>query len=286
VTEAENRLKTLLAHDGGEPLWADEIVPVDTGAVVPPEVIELREAMDVALAERPELKALDANLAANRAEQRQNADAIKPRMDLVAGYTLAGLAGRERTTPNPIEAMAVPLYERVDVLSAAEGLAALPTPATNTLPAGGFGSAFSSLFGGNYQSFQAGVAFDFTVHNRAAESALAQSAIADKRLKLMRARTEQAIQAEIRNALQALATARQRMRAAEAGTRAAGEKLSSETRLFTSGESTNFLVLTRQNEYAAARRRQVDAETAFNQAVGQYQAALGENLRSRGIQLD
>jgi hydrophobic/amphiphilic exporter-1 (mainly G- bacteria), HAE1 family len=286
VTEAENQLKALLAHDTAEALWEDEIVPVDTGALAPPEVIELREAMDVAFAQRPELTALDANLAANEVDQRQNSDALKPRMDAVAGYTLAGLAGTVRATADPITAMAVPLYERVDALSAAQGLPLLPTPAANVLPSGGFGSALSNMFRGNYQTFQAGVSFDFTVHNRTAAAALAESAITGKRLKLMRTRVEQAIQADIRNAMQALATARQRMRAADAGTRAAEEKLASETRLFASGESTNFLVLTRQNDYAAARRRQVDAETAFNQAVAQYQAALGVNLRARGIEVE
>jgi outer membrane protein TolC len=56
------------------------------------------------------------------------------------------------------------------------------------------------------------------------------------------------------------------MKAAGAGATAAAEKLAGESRLFEAGESTNFLVLTRQNEYSAARRRQVDAESAFRQA--------------------
>jgi outer membrane protein TolC len=287
VTEAENRLKTLLVRDGSESLWEDEILPEDagplTGAEAPPETIDLREAMATAMQKRPELKMLDDNLEANRAIHRQDTDAIKPRMDFVMQYSLAGLAGTAKASPNPIEAMAIPLYERVDALSAAQGLPILPAPAQNVLPGGGFGSALSSLFGGNYQSVQAGVSFDFTMHNRAAEAAAAQSAIEERRLRLVYARTEQAIQADIRNAMQALATARQRMRAAQAGERAAEEKLASESRLFASGESTNFLVLTRQNEYAAARRRQVDAETAFNQAVSQYRRALGIDLRERGI---
>jgi HAE1 family hydrophobic/amphiphilic exporter-1 len=115
---------------------------------------------------------------------------------------------------------------------------------------------------------------------------LSEAAIAGKRLQLMHDRAEQTIEAQVRNALQALETARQRMRAASAGAIAAKDKLDSETRLFASGESTNFLVLTRQNEYSEARRLVVDAETAFNKAVAQYEAALGTTLSARRIAIE
>ena len=47
------------------------------------------------------------------------------------------------------------------------------------------------------------------------------------------------IEAQVRNALQSIQTARQRITAAEASERAAKEKLESESRLFQTGESTN-----------------------------------------------
>jgi HAE1 family hydrophobic/amphiphilic exporter-1 len=288
VTEVEDVLKTLLARERQDPLWNEEIVPLDARAADLPAVIELADAEAEALARRPELKQLDANRAANQVVQRQNADLLKPRADLVAGYTLAGLAGHIRAA-NPFTDALTPMYQRVDALSAAAGLPAVAAPASGTLPAsmaGGLGGSLNSLFRGNYQSVQAGVSFDFTVHNRAAEANLATAAIASKRLQLMRARAEQAIEAQVRDALQALDTARQRMRAAEAGARAAGEKLASETRLFAAGGSTNFLVLTRQNEYSAARRRVVDAETSLGKAVSRYHAAVGSTLAAWGMTVE
>jgi HAE1 family hydrophobic/amphiphilic exporter-1 len=288
VTEVEDVLKTLLARERQDPLWNEEIVPLDARAADLPAVIELADAEAEALARRPELKQLDANRAANQVVQRQNADLLKPRADLVAGYTLAGLAGHIRAA-NPFTDALTPMYQRVDALSAAAGLPAVAAPASGTLPAsmaGGLGGSLNSLFRGNYQSVQAGVSFDFTVHNRAAEANLATAAIASKRLQLMRARAEQAIEAQVRDALQALDTARQRMRAAEAGARAAGEKLASETRLFAAGGSTNFLVLTRQNEYSAARRLVVDAETSLGKAVSRYHAAVGSTLAAWGMTVE
>jgi len=288
VTEVEDTLKTLLASDRQDPLWNEEIVPVDAHAADLPAVIELADAQAEALARRPELRQLDANRAANQVVQRQNADLLHPRVDLVAGYTLAGLAGHIRAADPFTDALA-PVYQRVDALSAAAGLPVLAAPEGGTLPgsmAGGLGGSLDSLFRGNYQSVQAGVSLDFTLHNRAAQSNLAAAAIESKRLRLMRARAEQTIEAQVRDALQALDTARQRIRAAEAGARAAGDKLASETRLFASGASTNFLVLTRQNEYSAARRRVVDAETSLGTAVSRYHAAVGSTLAEWGMTVE
>jgi HAE1 family hydrophobic/amphiphilic exporter-1 len=267
ITEVENNLKTLLARDRRDDLWQDEIVPADTGVAGPPAVIVIQDAVAEALRRRPELKAVDADRAVNRVQTGQDADLVKPAMNLVASYSLAGLAGTIRPLSGPVAQFAPGVV----------------------LPAslqGGAGQSLASLFGGNYQSVQVGVAFDFTVHNRAARSGLANDAIARKRLELVRGRAEQAIEAQVRNALQALETARQRGRAAAAGVVAAKDKLESESRLFAAGESTNFLVLTRQNEYAAARRRQVDADAAFNRAVAQFQAALGATLSARRIEVE
>ena len=89
---------------------------------------------------------------------------------------------------------------------------------------------------------------------------------------------EQAIEAQVRNALQAIQTSRQRIVAAEASAQAAKEKMDSETRLFQTGESTNFLVLTRQNEYADSLNRVVVARSDLNKAVARLQQSLGTIL--------
>jgi HAE1 family hydrophobic/amphiphilic exporter-1 len=289
VTAVENNLKTLLARDRSDTLWQDEIVPLDSGAAAPPAIVVVRDAVEEAVRRRPELKEIDANLAANEVRTKQNADVLRPQVNVVASYSLAGLAGSVRTGLDPFSAVATPLYERVNALSESAGLPSLGSPVLNALPAsiaGGPGSSFSSMFRGNYQTVQAGLTLDFTIHNRTASANLAEAAIARKRLDLMRDRAEQAIEAQARNALQALETARQRVRAAEAGAVAAKEKLESETRLFESGESTNFLVLTRQNEYSDARRLQVEADAAFNKAVAQYEGALGTTLETRNIRVE
>jgi hydrophobic/amphiphilic exporter-1 (mainly G- bacteria), HAE1 family len=288
VTEAENALKSLLTPDRADPLWNDEIVPVDVQTLSPPEAGDLREAVAQALKQRPELRALATRQEAAEVARRLSADQVKPQVNLFAAYVNSGLGGALSTAPDPIAAAIQPSTDRLNQLSALAGLAPLPSGSFGSLPpslVGGYGTALSNLFGGNYPSVQAGISLDLTLRNRAAHANLAQSVIAQRRLKLEEARAEQGIEVQVRNALQALQSARQRIAAAEASARAAKEKLDSETRLFQSGESTNFLVLTRQNEYSDSRHREVVARLDANKAIARLRQAIGATLEAHQIRL-
>jgi HAE1 family hydrophobic/amphiphilic exporter-1 len=215
-----------------------------------------------------------------------NADLVKPQLNVVGAYVNSGLGGSISSAPNPFSASSEASTARLNQLSALAGLPPLPGASFGTLPpilVGGYGTALSNLFSGRYPGVQAGLSFDLNFRNRTAEANLAQTVIAQRRLKLEQARAGQLIEAQVRNALQALETARQRIAAAEASARAAKEKLDSETRLYQSGESTNFLVLTRQNEYADSRRREVVAHLDANKAVARLRQALGSTLQAHKI---
>jgi HAE1 family hydrophobic/amphiphilic exporter-1 len=206
----------------------------------------------------------------------------------VAGYASTGLGGSVRNGLDPFSTASVALYERVNRLSAQQGMAPVAAPSLRSTPGGlvgGYGAALSNLFGSSYRTVQVGVSMDFTVHNRQAEANLAQSAIAERRLKLLRAQMEQTIAAEVRNAMQGIETARRRIATADASVRAAREKLESETRLFQTGESTNFLVLTRQNEYTDSRHCLLVANLDFNKAVARLEQATGTTLPANGVSL-
>ena len=182
------------------------------------------------------------------------------------------------------------LYNRVSALSQAQGLDPILPPSVSIPPLpgdliGGYGTNLQNLFGGSYRTWQVGLNVDLNLRNRRAEAAVAQSRLSAQRLSLQRAQTEQAIQSEVRNALQALDVARQRIRAAEASAKAAEERLASETRLFDNGESTDFLVLTRQNELADSRLPEVVSRLDLNRALARLDLALGSTLQSFQIRV-
>lgn len=266
VTEVENNLKSLLAGGRDQTIWDDEVIPVETRNSSPPVLDDLKGMIKGAVERRPELKNLRLRLEANEYQKEFAKNQLLPGANLTAGYTMAGLAGARNSAINPFFG----------------GSAGALVPPSFI---GGYGTTLSNLFGQNYSSWQAGMQFDWTVRNRTARESLAQVNLLDRALALQRARAEQAIEAEVRNSLQALRTAEQRIVAAEASVKAAKEKLDSEQRLFETGESTNFLALTRQNEYADSQRRNLVARLDFNKAIAQLQQALGVTLESNNISL-
>lgn len=288
VTQAENGLKLLLANSREDAIWNEELAPVDARPLEP-AVKELGEAVRTGLDRRPELKAVRLMTEANAVQMTLAKDQRKPQVNLVGSYSTAGLAGRINSTPNPFEGLNAPLNNRVNQLSAIAGLAPLPVAGFVTPPErflGGYGRALSNLGGGSFYTVQGGIQVEWNPRNRTADAEMAQAAIAERRLKLQMRQAEQGVEAEVRNALQALESASSRIEAAQASERAAREKLESEIRLFQTGESTNFLVLTRQNEFLDSRLRAVIAVLEYNRAVARLEQATGLTLEAHRIALN
>ena len=288
VTDAENILKTLIASGKEDPIWSDAIIPLEEQAVILPVDDDLKRIVDGAIQKRPELRQVALRRASNDIQRELAADQLKPQVNLIANYTNSGLAGSVPTGGgvNPFAESSAIQSQRLNELSARAGLPPLPQASFGSLPGsliGGYGSVLSNLFGGGYPGIQVGVTMDWSTRNQTAKATVANVAITEKRLGLERARTEQGIVAQVRSAMQALETARQRITAAEASTRAAKEKLDSETRLFQVGESTSFLVLTRQNEYSDSQRRVVVSRLDFNRAAARLQQATGATLENHKL---
>jgi hydrophobic/amphiphilic exporter-1 (mainly G- bacteria), HAE1 family len=273
VTQAENALKLLVAKGREDAIWGMEIVPSEMGAVTPPESTDLGNSVEAALRKRPEMKGVALRQDANGIQRRLARELTKPQVNAVASYINSGLAGAVNTAPNPFQNL---------FPGGGGGGGAFALPA-NLL--GGYGQSLSNLAGGSFPTFQVGLQLDLTGRNRAAKSQEAQTALQGRQLQLEQSRVAQLIEAQVRNAVQGIQTAEQRIKSADASATAAKQKLDSETRLFETGESTNFLVLTRQNEYADSRRRSVVARLDRNKAVSRLQQALGRMLESHQVAL-
>ncbi len=290
VTEAENQLKVLISPRRENEIWSKEIVPSDSGSLTTPPTGSLEEAVQLALAQRPEPKLVAMQVDIVAVNQRLNESLKLPQVDLVGEFALSGLAGKQGPPLTFFSSVDRNLYDRVTALSQAQGLDPIIPPSISIPPLpgdliGGYGSNLQNLFGGTYRTWQVGLNVDLNLKNRRAEAGVAQSRLQAQRLQLQKAQTDQAIQSEVRNALQALDVARQRIRAAEASARAAEERLASETRLFDNGESTDFLVLTRQNELADSRLREVVSRLDLNRALARLDLALGSTLQSFQIRV-
>lgn len=261
VTRAENTLKTLLLPDRRSPEWARAITPVSPAELDVPR-IGLEIAMTEAIENRPEIDQLETTAEINQINQRFFRNQTKPQIDLVGSYTAQGLAGSETAA----------------AINPATGLSRVPPNLV-----GGYLSSLGNLAALDYPSYRVGINISLPWGNRVARANLGESLVEGDRIANNRAQTEQIIEAEVRNALQALRSAESRL-ASSSDARAAAEELyESEQRQFRSGTSTFYLVLQRQTELAAARAREFQARTDLNKAISEFQRATGTTLEANNV---
>ena len=288
ITETENALKTLLSGGRQNELWNDVLIPTDDRPQTASSLPELTGAVTSALSQRIELKGIDLRKENTATQKELSLNQLKPQVNLVATYYSAGLGGQLSGVDNPFTSSNAALYARINQLSAVAGLPAFTPPSFGGAPpdylTGGVGTALGNIFTTRFHSISGGIQLEWNPRNRTAQAQLQQAVLGQRRLELERTRFEQLISAQVRNALQGIQTARQRIEAAQASARAAKDKLDSEIRLFQTGESTNFLVLTRQNEYADSRLRVVVANLDFNKALARLRHATGSALQHYAIQ--
>ncbi|HEX2522645.1 MAG TPA: TolC family protein, partial [Terriglobia bacterium] len=276
VGRAQNALKQLVLPDRQHALWSESFRPSDK-VELRPLSIELPEALQKALASRPELEQINLQGELNDIEIAYNRDQVKPQIDLEAGYFSTGLAGTVLNQLNPFTVQNQIILNRVNELSMLSGLPPVPDLPVGVIPpnlVGGYGDSLSNLIRQRYRTFQIGVAINLPIRNRTAEANLGRALAAGRQLQTLRQRVEQLVEADVRNTMQAVVTAQQRVDSARAGRVASQAQLESEERRFRAGDTTNFFVLTRQNQLSEARSREIRTLADYKIAVAQLQRAM------------
>ena len=259
LARAENALKLLILGDADVDLWADQFSPTDDVRVDVLSV-DIVAAMERALASRPELEAASAAIERRRAETDFAQDGVWPELDAVAAYDRFGLSGSQNT------AVAVGSID----------------PANE----GEWGRAFEMLGEGHYDDLRVGLEFSMPIRNRTARAAAETARNAEEQATAELARARKTVRSEVLDAAAALQAAGQRIEAARAGREAAEVQLSSEQERYAVGLSTNFLVLTRQNDLSQARLAEISAQTDYRTARTEMARVTGSLLEERRIDVD
>ncbi len=279
VTRAENALKAILYKDSSAPEWNSPIIPLDEPTTIPVDMT-LESARRAARENRSEVEQLKLRRSINDLKLKFYKDQTRNQVDLVVGYTMTGLAGTPKAAPDPISAVTNQLSNRVNDLSAQSGLAPLPLLFNNRLPEsfnGSLGQGTVNMFNPRFHSVQVGIQIQLPFFRRSTEEKerLGQELAELQKINVEDQALSQAIEMEVRNALQALRTAHARIEAANASRIAAEVQLASEQRLFSRGASTSQAMLQRQNNLTAARTRVVRAQVDYRKAIIELRKAMG-----------
>lgn len=300
VTVAENNLKFLLIKDPLSPDWAKVLVPTDTpGFDLAP--VSLEDSLKEARANRQELRRLKLQEDINVIDLNYFKNQTKPQINLTGTLSTTGLAGSPNTaggsvgqvpliSGDPATSSSAFLLREINTLRANAMLAPvtppLITPQAAAIPSqfvGGYGQTLQNLFSFNTRNIVVGVAIQIPWKNRTAEANLAFARIQRDQLAAQTRNQEQVIEVEVRNAVQAVETARMRVLAARQARESAEEQLEGERRLYQVGRSTTFLLFQRENALVNARNQELRAETDYNKALAELQRATSTTLRANNV---
>jgi outer membrane protein TolC len=264
ASRADTALKVLMLSDEDAALWEETFAPeVDRNIQI--ETVDRGVEMERALASRPELEVARAVIDRRKAERAFSHSGTRPTLDAVVSYDRFGISG----SPNPA------------------GTDASGNPVV--IPAdydGDWGRSWEMLGDGDFDDVRAGLVFSFPIGNDAAQAADANAKHAERQAEAEMTRARKSVRADVLNAVAALETAGQRIEAARAGREAAETQLSAEQDRYAAGLSTNFLVLTRQNDLSGARLDEISAHADYRIARTELGRATGSLLEQRGIYIE
>lgn len=255
-------LKTLMLDDPVDPLWDEALRPIDppATALVPLDVpAELAQAAD----RRPEVAEAAADLARRDVDTQAAKNRILPRLDLVASYGRYGLAGT--VNPNLVNFPNYPVTIPPELI-------------------GGIGRSYGTIGENAFPDATVGFTFGLPIGNRSAKADAAAADAERRQAAILLAREKQRVGVEVRTAALAVEAAAQSIDAARAGLRAARTQLEAENVRFAAGLTTNYFVLTRQNELAQAARTETAALTGYRKALADYARACGTLLARHHIE--
>jgi HAE1 family hydrophobic/amphiphilic exporter-1 len=264
LTISENNLKQMMMSGRDDPMWDDALIP-ETQFSLDFSAPALADALSQALDNRPELAESSLNMDISRLDALYYKDQKRPKIDLYASLTATGLAGTPQT--------ATPFGD-------------FPIGSVPGLLTGANLQSLHNLWARNFPTVKVGVQISFPFSNRTAEANAAMALAEGRRLQLARKQLEMYVEADVRNALEQLNSARARFNAAEIAANAALEQYKSEQRQFQEGTSSMFLILERQTSYIVARSNEVRAHADLAEAMANLDRALARTLETHQIKLN
>lgn len=296
VTVTENALKQLIIKDPLSPEWAQTIVPTDNPTFSSLSV-SLDEAMKDAMENRFELQRLKLAREINEIDVSYFKNQVRPQIDLNTTFSLDGLSrsglNAASTTNLYTSTGDLRLFNAINQIRALPGIN-LPLILNDTIliPAspnylfGGFNRSFANMFRSDAPNYSIGVTISFPFRNRTAKANLEGAKITGERIAAQTRSQEQAVIVEVRNAVQAVETTRQRVLTARRARESAEIQLDGERKLYDAGRSTTFLLFQRENSLTNARNAEIRAETDYNKAVADLQRYTATSFRANNIQID
>jgi len=221
-------------------------------------VMDLQQATEQALQQRPELEALRLQLENDETSIRAAHNGMQPDLNLTAFYSSSGRGG------NAIDTSVTPPI---------------------LLSRGGLGEAFDQLGSFDFPSYGFSLQLRLPIKNRVAAAELGSAMVSQKRSLYTLRQREQAITLEARNAVHQLEQAKLSMAAARIAVDLARKNLEAEQRKYELGAQTIFFVLDAQNQLSQAEQDLLRSQISYQRAVTAIGRATGTLLVQHSVKI-
>ena len=254
-----NSMRQYISDDRNNEIWSKVIVPTETPDFLEYR-IELDTAIETALQKSPDIQKSDLELKKTDINLKLSRNNKKMQADLTASFNNSGNAGTTKLTPDD------PFYPPIDQI-------------------GGFGQSFKNLFNSGLYGWSLSLNLQVPLRNRSAETAYATQLITKDRTLLNRKKLEQNLVVQIRNAYQALQTARLQVETAKLGKRLAEEQLDGENKRYDAGLTENYRVLDRQDQLASAENSELKSLINYKNAIITLQEQMNTLLEESNLEI-
>ena len=260
LENAQDQLKELLNFDVivDDP-FAYDLVPTEEPeqSIAP---IDVEEAVRIALENDPalaqqrlSLRSADLNLARARNQ-------LLPNLSVNASFNMQGRAGTR--------------------LLNAFGGGEIETIST------GIGTALGQIFSGDFNTWSVSATLSMPLHNYSAKASVATSQINQRQQMTSYAQRQQQLRYVVRQQVRNVENLVRQVATSSLSRELSQRQLEAEQRKFEVGTSTNFNVLTFQNDFANARLSELQAIIQLQTGIAQLELNKGTLLQAYGVQLD
>ena len=253
-----NAMRQYISSDRNNEIWSQVIIPTDTPDLQEYK-IDLETAIDTALTNSPQIQTSDLDLKKSDINLKMARNNKKWGVDFSFTFGSSGSSGTPGSTVD------TSLYSPDYV--------------------GGWGAAYNNLFPQGLINWSAQVSVSVPLRNRSAETSYANQLISRKTTILNRKKTEQQLVVQIRNAWQALQTARLQVETAKLGKELAQEQLDGEEKRYDAGLTENYRVLEQQDSLASAENTELRSLINYKNAIITLQEQMNTLLEESDFEI-
>ena len=249
IRAAQDKLRALIFDPADANFWTVNLEPSDE-APFAAQAIDVEAAVRNALDKRTDIRSAKNSLEQGDVNIRYFNNQIKPDVNAQLSYITTGVGGTGLSQINPLD----------------------PTGAPLSAGSRGFGSVLGDVFQSQYPNWTVGVQIAYPLGASTAQANLARTKLQYQQAQTQMKNLQLQVVLQVRDAGRNVTTNEKLVLSARASRELQEKKLEAEQKKLAAGMSSSFFVFQAQRDLAVARVAEIQAISAYNKSVVDFEA--------------